>query len=771
MKRRLQELDRFAFTKKTREAAVSTERTVSEIAPPSSPVTAGLNPEVYARANPGATPGATPEVTVGTTPEVTVGTNPGATVGTTPEATVGTTPGATGVGMAYPLSTCLDYAGEKTLLTSLRKTRGLLDATVGVQDGKLHYSAARTTKVLDLSPVVELRLKTVLRFLPWCSRPDLLRDKKLCRRVVSTCQDLFSAYPCSDDVVNPCEFMYTRRPDIQPTDIVEASPVGTRLDWPDARRLWNPAHSTPALLVQTAVTSRLARVWTRRGGSPVLPLATAQREVREELGRLGLGVSREDADRLWADHAHQGCRGYHIPVFVGDAYACFQVFQDVAGELAAMCRHRVAAGFPLAPGAGAALEGLRADRPLHPTQLASVLHCLAHGLTVVTGTGGTGKTEIATVAAQYLGEGGAGRCSFVTPTGKASKIARDRVGGVIDVNTLHMWALSGGTGPRRCELLVVDECSMVNLCTMYVVFRLARSLRIPRILLLGDDLQLPPVCNDGNLFRDLLASRPLSDCVFRLEHNYRAEKGLLRLLGSTRTPDFLQPDHFASPECRLFVEDSVLASLNRLRLVIGGLTPAQRACTQVVCTTRAPLIAPQVALTAVPTLLAVLNLFNPCPDRKPGVFYPADRVMNCVNLYQVRAREGNLEKKLLLANGDTGVLRDRRVAVFDGGVVIDLLQKQCLSHRGVKSEDVAVAVHSWQFAKLTTVHRLQGSESDGVVFFSTAGYGTFNTRELLYTGLSRARRQIAVIMDTPRWKNFRYPRFTKRHGVGPTALL
>ena len=79
---------------------------------------------------------------------------------------------------------------------------------------------------------------------------------------------------------------------------------------------------------------------------------------------------------------------------------------------------------------------------LNPQQRSTALYAIENHLTVVTGAGGTGKTEVASVLGRFVQEGRFAPqytrdCVFLGPTGKAAETIRARLGGVCQVSTIH----------------------------------------------------------------------------------------------------------------------------------------------------------------------------------------------------------------------------------------------------------------------------------------------------------------------------------------------
>ena len=176
----------------------------------------------------------------------------------------------------------------------------------------------------------------------------------------------------------------------------------------------------------------------------------------------------------------------------------------------------------------ASLLGLGSAFKLNFEQERAVLTAATRGLTLIVGGAGTGKTTIVASLLVLLAElagGGTPAVRLAAPTGKAANRLKEQIDrwlGVLDQDG-RVKALLGGEGPSTlyrllggrpdsarfrhhagnplpADVLIIDESSMVDLSLMT---RVVDALKPgARLVLLGDDEQLPPV-EVGNVFRDL----------------------------------------------------------------------------------------------------------------------------------------------------------------------------------------------------------------------------------------------------------------------------
>ena len=380
------------------------------------------------------------------------------------------------------------------------------------------------------------------------------------------------------------------------------------------------------------------------------------------------------------------------------------------------------------PGADRAIREASGDR-LTETQKSAVRAALEHGLVVLTGGPGTGKTT--TVRAIVDAQVAMGRrVLLAAPTGRAAKRLAEATGR--EARTIHRlleWNPATGRfkrgpeSPLDAELVLVDEASMLDLL-------LARSLvgAVPTgatLVLVGDVDQLPPV-GAGQVLRELIESHIAEEV--RLDEVFRqaAESAIVRgahaiLRGeipeTTRSEGRGSGDLFVvrarEPEA---IADRLLALLGRMRSVYD-IDPRRDAMVL------APMRKGSVGTERLNELLK--TALNPAPPGPVGAGLRAgDKVMQLRNDY---------DKDVF--NGDLGEVR--RV---EGGITYVEVDGREVQYSVKELDDIALAYAS-------TIHKVQGSELDAVVIVLHASHHVLLSRALLYTAVTRARRLVVILGD------------------------
>jgi exodeoxyribonuclease V alpha subunit len=370
---------------------------------------------------------------------------------------------------------------------------------------------------------------------------------------------------------------------------------------------------------------------------------------------------------------------------------------------------------------------------LDDTQTDAVHKALQHGVSLLTGGPGTGKSrtiEAIVAAAQARGH----EVALAAPTGRAAKRLEELA--EHPASTLHRLLGAQGLGadgepggftrgedwPVDADLVVVDETSMLDVeLASALLEALADG---THLVLVGDPAQLPSV-GPGSVLGDLLAIDALPQT--ELTTLYRQAEGgaIARLAAGVRAGELPAPP--APAECGyevvvLPVQGSDAAARQVVPLVTRsipdrlGIPAAQ---VQVVTPVhRGP--AGTRALNA-----ALKQALNPGKGERNG-FDVGDRVVATAN--KIETDGGGY------ANGELGTVT---ALPEKGGVEVAFPAGPVI----VKGKDLGDLVHGW----CLTVHRAQGSEWPAVVVVLPPESGGLLSRPLVYTGITRAQKHLSVV--------------------------
>lgn len=361
---------------------------------------------------------------------------------------------------------------------------------------------------------------------------------------------------------------------------------------------------------------------------------------------------------------------------------------------------------------------------LDSNQRAAVAHVFTHGLSLLTGGPGTGKSR--TVAAVVaLAAKQDRKVALAAPTGRAAKRLEELTG--VEASTVHRMLgaqgrnagfLRGESNPIEAAVVVVDETSMLDV-------ELAASLleacaEGTHVLLVGDPAQLPSI-GPGRILADLVDSGAVP--VTELTTLYRqAEGGAIARLATAVREGTLPP--VDSPDREVVVvpaKGSGEAAHRTVQLVVDSIPRAlsiDSSDVQVVTPVhRGP--AGTVELNR-----ALKAKLNPGKGTVWG-FDPGDRVVATANHLDL--------SPVGFANGEVGVVK----AAGGGEITVEF----AAGLAKVSGKALADIKHGWAI----TVHRAQGSEWPAIVVVLPPESSGMLSRPLVYTALTRAQRHLSIV--------------------------
>jgi exodeoxyribonuclease V alpha subunit len=149
---------------------------------------------------------------------------------------------------------------------------------------------------------------------------------------------------------------------------------------------------------------------------------------------------------------------------------------------------------------------------LAKNQISAIRSCLKEKVSVITGGPGTGKTTIINAILKIFSKLNV-RILLAAPTGRAAKRMSETTG--FEARTIHRlleFSLAKGgfqkneEKPLSCDLLVVDESSMIDTILMY---HLLKAVPLSAILILVGDVNQLPSVGAGNILKDIIDSNSM----------------------------------------------------------------------------------------------------------------------------------------------------------------------------------------------------------------------------------------------------------------------
>ncbi len=406
---------------------------------------------------------------------------------------------------------------------------------------------------------------------------------------------------------------------------------------------------------------------------------------------------------------------------------------------------------------------------LDPLQEQAVREAVSHGLLIVTGGPGTGKTTTINTILRYF-EKEEMEILLAAPTGRAAKRMTEATG--YEARTIHRLleitgipktdtgrpgaedkngGIEGGLegmhferneqNPLDADVIIIDEMSMVDITLLHA---LLRAVNVgTRLILVGDVNQLPSV-GPGNVLRDIIESEKFpvvkltkifrqaaqSDIIVNAHKIHAGERVTLE----KRSKDFLfirraQPADIFRDMLTLVREklpNYVDAEISEIQIM----TPMRKGLLGVEQLNR--------------RLQECLN--PPAPDKAEKenggtVFRVGDKVMQIKNDYQIaweiRGRHGiPVERGEGVFNGDMGVVRE--VDPFAETLTVEFDEGRMVEYSFKQLEEL-------ELAYAITIHKSQGSEYPAVVIPIYPGPHMLMTRNLIYTAITRAKACVCLV--------------------------
>jgi exodeoxyribonuclease V alpha subunit len=375
---------------------------------------------------------------------------------------------------------------------------------------------------------------------------------------------------------------------------------------------------------------------------------------------------------------------------------------------------------------------------LHPLQRAAVLGLLSSRVALLTGGPGVGKTTIVRLVVQ-LAEAAGAKVALASPTGRAAKRLAEATGReaktihrLLGYDPLEQGFTHDEKRPLKCDLLVVDELSMLDVTLAH---QLAKAIGpATRVVFVGDPDQLPSVMA-GSVLADLLASERIP--TWRLTRIYRQDAGSLIVENAHRILQgelpVLPERGAAASDFYFFPADGEAATAERLVEVVTQRIPQKFGLDWL---EEVQVLSPMYrGDCGVDNLNELLR--NAVSGRRHGareitlrgrVWRVGDRVIHTRNDYDKQ-----------VYNGDMG--RISRIPPEEDGLFVQYPEQEVL----YAPEDIG----DLQLAFAITVHRSQGGEFPAVVIPLVPQHYMMLQRHLLYTAITRARK-LVVLVGSPR---------------------
>ncbi|MBD5454731.1 MAG: ATP-dependent RecD-like DNA helicase [Lachnospiraceae bacterium] len=390
---------------------------------------------------------------------------------------------------------------------------------------------------------------------------------------------------------------------------------------------------------------------------------------------------------------------------------------------------------------------------LDELQKKAVTESIKNGILILSGGPGTGKTTtINTIIRYFLSE--EMDIFLAAPTGRAAKRMTETTG--YEARTIHrLLELSSAVStetksarferneenPLEADVIIIDEMSMVDI---FLFQSLLKAVAVgTRLIMVGDVNQLPSV-GPGQVLQDLLKSECFP--VVILEKIFRQAKESDIVLNAHRihAGQDIVLDNKSKDFFFLERNNADVIYKHMIQLILEKLPPyvnAQPYDIQVLTPMRKGRL-------GVETLNSILQKYlNPPSEQKKeytngdNLFREKDKVMQIKNNYQLEwevvSRYGiPIDKGLGVFNGDIGIITE--INEYSRNMVIEFDEHRRVTYSFDQLDEI-------ELAYAVTIHKSQGSEYPAVIMPLLSGPRMLFNRNLLYTGVTRARSCVTIL--------------------------
>ena len=390
---------------------------------------------------------------------------------------------------------------------------------------------------------------------------------------------------------------------------------------------------------------------------------------------------------------------------------------------------------------------------LDDLQKEAVLQAAQNGISILSGGPGTGKTTTINAIIRYFEREGMD-IVLAAPTGRAAKRMTEATG--FEAKTIHrLLELNGSFAedgkrarfernedmPLETDVIIIDEMSMVDIHLFYALLK-----AIPlgcRLVLVGDVNQLPSV-GPGQVLRDLIESEGYPVVMLRkifrqattsdiVVNAHRINEGRQIELGN-KSEDFF---FLSRNNVDVIYKHMILLILEKLPKYVEAkphqiqvLTPMRKGS------------------LGVEVLNGILQKYINPPDKNKAeyecgdvIFREGDKVMQVKNNYQLEWEIVNyfnlpIDKGTGVFNGDMGIILS--INTFAQTLTVEYEDNKRVEYHFSQLDEL-------ELAYAVTIHKAQGSEYPAVVMPLLGGPRQLLNRNLLYTGITRAKRCVTIL--------------------------
>ena len=385
------------------------------------------------------------------------------------------------------------------------------------------------------------------------------------------------------------------------------------------------------------------------------------------------------------------------------------------------------------------------------SQKDAIISAFQNGIEIITGGPGTGKTTIIKCIIEIFETCGL-KVLLGAPTGRAAKRMSESTGK--EATTIHrmldmgvfekeesVFVTNAEEHSLEADVVIIDEASMIDITLMNA---LLKSIKVgTRLIIVGDVDQLPSV-GAGNVLNDFIESGFTK--VVRLKEIFRQGKESMIVVNAHKINKGEMPKLNEKGTDFFFIRNDIQEGiLNTIIDLINTRLPKFNSNWDKLKSIQVLVPMKKGVLGVTNLNECIQNVLNPkAPYKKEKefrsmVFREGDKVMQIKNNYSLKwtriAGKGEHEG-LGVFNGDMGFIESIDLEGKKLSIIFDDERRVIYDFMYLDELDLAYAI---------TIHKSQGSEFPVVIIPAYMGAPLLMNRNLLYTGITRAKEMVVVV--------------------------
>ncbi|MDK0707687.1 ATP-dependent RecD-like DNA helicase [Clostridium perfringens] len=385
------------------------------------------------------------------------------------------------------------------------------------------------------------------------------------------------------------------------------------------------------------------------------------------------------------------------------------------------------------------------------SQKDAIISAFQNGIEIITGGPGTGKTTIIKCIIEIFETCGL-KVLLGAPTGRAAKRMSESTGK--EATTIHrmldmgvfekeesVFVTNAEEHSLEADVVIIDEASMIDITLMNA---LLKSIKVgTRLIIVGDVDQLPSV-GAGNVLNDFIESGFTK--VVRLKEIFRQGKESMIVVNAHKINKGEMPKLNEKGTDFFFIRNDIQEGiLNTIIDLINTRLPKFKSNWDKLKSIQVLVPMKKGVLGVTNLNERIQNVLNPkAPYKKEKefrsmVFREGDKVMQIKNNYSLKwtriAGKGEHEGSGVF-NGDMGFIESIDLEGKKLSIIFDDERRVIYDFMYLDELDLAYAI---------TIHKSQGSEFPVVIIPAYMGAPLLMNRNLLYTGITRAKEMVVVV--------------------------